>query len=147
MRAPRAIPAAWLPWETIARSLAPGPALTIFATEMAGWTASLHALENSGDWLAIEAARRSYIREHRPLGRALTLPTASYSEMMEWALPTKARSAFQAVSEEFANRADVERFLRGAPWRGFFSKYPESNLLHKKMLRISGMPSEPGLEA
>jgi 4-alpha-glucanotransferase len=31
----------------------------------------------------------------------------------------------------------VRRFLRGGFWRGFFSKYAESNLLHKKMLRVS----------
>jgi alpha-amylase len=57
--------------------------------------------------------------------------------MMEWTLPTKARSAFHAISQEFANRPDVQRFLRGGPWRGFLSKYAESNLLHKKMLRVS----------
>jgi hypothetical protein len=95
------------------------------------------ALENSGDWLAMKPPGE-YIREHRPLGRA-DLPTASYSEMMEWALPTKARRAFQAVNHEFGGRPDVQRFLRGGPWRGFFSKYPESNLLHKKMLRVSIM--------
>ena len=31
----------------------------------------------------------------------------------------------------------MRRFLRGGFWRGFFSKYAESNLLHKKMLRVS----------
>ena len=31
----------------------------------------------------------------------------------------------------------VLTFLRGSGWRGFFRKYPESNLLHKKMLRVS----------
>jgi 4-alpha-glucanotransferase len=31
----------------------------------------------------------------------------------------------------------VRRFLRGGFWRGFFSKYAEANLLHKKMLRVS----------
>ncbi len=34
-------------------------------------------------------------------------------------------------------RSDVRRFLRGGFWRGFFSKYAEANLLHKKMLRVS----------
>jgi alpha-amylase len=57
--------------------------------------------------------------------------------MMEWTLPIKARSDFHAISQEFANRPDVQRFLRGGHWRAFFSKYPESNLLHKKMLRVS----------
>ena len=93
------------------------------------------ALEDSSEWLAVTPPGE-YIREHQPLGRA-DLPTASYSEMMEWALPTRARSDFDAISKEFAERPDVQRFLRGAPWRAFFSKYPESNLLHKKMLRVS----------
>ena len=93
------------------------------------------ALEDSAEWLAVERPGE-YIRGHQPLGRA-DLPTASYSEMMEWTLPTRARNAFHAVNEEFANRPDVLRFLRGGPWRAFFSKYPESNLLHKKMLRVS----------
>jgi 4-alpha-glucanotransferase len=93
------------------------------------------ALESSTEWLAVQPPGE-YIRQHQPVGRA-DLPTASYSEMMEWTLPTKARLAFHALGQEFANRADVQRFLRGGPWRGFFTKYTESNLLHKKMLRIS----------
>jgi len=93
------------------------------------------ALEESAGWLDVKPPGE-YIREHPPRGRA-DLPTASYSEMMEWTLPTKARSDFHAISQEFANRPDVQRFLRGGPWRAFFSKYAESNLLHKKMLRVS----------
>ncbi|PYU28170.1 MAG: hypothetical protein DMG31_20760, partial [Acidobacteria bacterium] len=93
------------------------------------------ALEDSAEWLAVKPPGE-YIRERQPLGRA-DLPTASYSEMMEWTLPIKARSDFHAISQEFANRPDVQRFLRGGHWRAFFSKYPESNLLHKKMLRVS----------
>ncbi len=73
---------------------------------------------------------------HAPLGRA-DLPTASYPEMMEWVLPTASRKQFHALTEEFGQRPDVMRFLRGGQWRGFFSKYAESNLLQKKMLRAS----------
>jgi hypothetical protein len=65
------------------------------------------------------------------------LPTASYTEMMEWVLPTGVRQKFHALQEEFAARPEVRRFLRGGFWRGFFSKYTEANLLHKKMLRVS----------
>jgi hypothetical protein len=93
------------------------------------------ALEQSADWLGLQTPG-DYIREHDPLGRA-DLPTASYSEMMEWTLPTQARNVFHAIDQEFATRPDVQRFLRGGPWRAFFSKYAESNLLHKKMLRVS----------
>jgi len=93
------------------------------------------ALEKNGDWL-ITTPPGEYIRAHAPLGQA-ALPAASYSEMMEWALPTKARSTFQELMRQFAERPDVQRFLRGGTWRGFFTKYPEANLLHKKMLYVS----------
>ena len=93
------------------------------------------ALEESAEWLDVKPPGE-YIREHQPRGRA-DLPTASYSEMMEWTLPTKARAEFHSISQEFTGRPDVQRFLRGGPWRAFFSKYAESNLLHKKMLRVS----------
>jgi alpha-amylase len=93
------------------------------------------SLEASGDWLATTPPGE-WIASRPPLGRA-DLPTASYSEMMEWALPTVARKEFHAASEEFASRPNVLRFLRGSHWRAFFTKYAESNLLHQKMLHVS----------
>ncbi len=94
------------------------------------------ALEANSEWLATSTPGE-YIAAHPPLGRA-ELPTAAYPEMMEWALPTEARQRFHAVQEEFALRPDVQRFLRGGFWRSFLSKYAEANLLHKKMLYVSG---------
>ena len=93
------------------------------------------ALEASADWL-VTTPPGEYLATHAPLGRA-DLPTASYPEMMEWVLPTASRKQFHALSKEFAARPDLLQFLRGGQWRGFFSKYAESNLLHKKMLRAS----------
>ena len=101
-----------------------------------GWVERFfQALEASADWL-VTTPPGEYVAGHTPLGRA-DLPTASYSEMMEWVLPTAARGDFRNMSAEFAARPDVLRFLRGGHWRGFFSKYAESNLLNKKMLRVS----------
>ena len=94
------------------------------------------ALEANADWLAM-VLPGEYLASHAPLGRA-DLPTASYSEMMEWALPTPARERFRALQREFASRSDVQGFLCGGFWRGFFTKYAEANLLHKKMLYVSG---------
>jgi len=93
----------------------------------------LTALDNNSDWLSITPPGE-YADSHAPLGRA-DLPTASYPEMTEWALPTGVRQRFHALQQEFAKRPEVEAFLRGGSWRGFFRKYPEANLLHKKMLR------------
>ncbi len=101
-----------------------------------GWLESFFtALEANSDWL-VTSTPSEYLSAHPPLGRA-DLPAASYTEMMEWALPTPARRRFHALQQEFASRPDVEDFLRGGFWRGFFSKYAEANLLHKKMLHVA----------
>jgi hypothetical protein len=94
------------------------------------------ALEQNSDWLTF-CTPGEYLSAHRPVGRA-DLPTASYTEMMEWALPTRTRQRYNSLLKEFDSRPEVLSFLRGCPWRGFFRKYSESNLLHKKMLRVAG---------
>ncbi|HJZ65582.1 MAG TPA: alpha-amylase/4-alpha-glucanotransferase domain-containing protein [Candidatus Acidoferrum sp.] len=93
------------------------------------------ALEENQDWLSTTPPGE-YIETHVPLGRS-DLPTGSYSEMTEWAFPTPVRMRYQQVLKEFAKRPEVAAFLRGGSWRGFFRKYAESNLLHKKMLRVA----------
>ncbi len=101
-----------------------------------GWLSDFFtALEANSDWLAVSTPG-SYLETNAPLGRA-DLPTASYTEMMEWALPTRVRQRYHEVLKEFSARPEVLSFFRGGSWRGFFRKYPESNLLHKKMLRVS----------
>jgi len=92
-------------------------------------------IEANAGWLET-AVPSEAIASRRPLGRA-DLPTASYTEMMEWSLPTSARLRYHKLTEEFSSRPDDLPFLRGGIWRNFFSKYSESNLLHKKMLHVS----------
>ncbi len=93
------------------------------------------ALEENESWLQTSTPA-DYIASHLPLGRA-DLPSASYAEMMEWVLPTDTRLRYFAIEKEFTGRPDLLSLIRGGSWRGFFRKYPESNLLHKKMLRVS----------
>jgi alpha-amylase len=101
-----------------------------------GWLESFFtALEENSSWLRT-ITPSDYISTHRPFGRA-DLPTASYAEMMEWVLPMKARQRYSALHKEFAGRPDLLDFFRGGAWRGFLRKYPESNLMHKKMLHVS----------
>ena len=112
-----------------------------------GWLDNLFAaLEENSAWLNV-CTPSEYLTSHVPFGRA-DLPTASYTEMMEWALPTPTRQRYNALLKEFDARPEVLSFLRGSPWRGFFRKYAESNLLHKKMLRVSarlaGVPKRRG---
>jgi alpha-amylase len=68
------------------------------------------------------------------------LPTASYREMGEWALPTAAGDRLQAAKRELARLADGRGFqdlLRGGFWRSFLVKYPEIADTYWKMLRLS----------
>jgi hypothetical protein len=94
-----------------------------------------NGIESNLDWLEMVPPGEA-LATHDPLGR-VDLPTASYTEMMEWVLPTSVRQKFHSLLDEFSGRPDVRRFLRGGFWRGFFTKYAEANLLHKKMLRVS----------
>lgn len=101
-----------------------------------GWLEQFFsALEENSAWLKT-VTPGEYMSAHLPLGRA-DLPAASYVEMTEWVLPTNKRQHFHALRQEFSSRPDVLSFVRGGPWRAFLRKYPESNLLHKKMLRVS----------
>src|SRR5580704_1410533 len=93
------------------------------------------ALEENAEWLNT-CTPAEYMGSHLPLGRA-DLPAGSYEEMMEWVLPTERRLRSIALRKEFEKRPDILASLRGGVWRGFFRKYPEANLLHKKMLRAS----------
>lgn len=68
------------------------------------------------------------------------LPTTSYSEMNEWTLPAPAASTYAELlsREKRAGRLDrIKPFARGGIWRNFFSLYPESNWMHKRMLSAS----------
>jgi 4-alpha-glucanotransferase len=101
-----------------------------------GWLEKFFiAAEENSDWLNLSTPSE-YLVSHAPQGRA-DLPTASYTEMMEWVLPTRVRQRYHSALKEFDTRPEVLAFFRGGPWRGFFRKYSESNLLHKKMLHVS----------
>ncbi|MDT3737818.1 MAG: alpha-amylase/4-alpha-glucanotransferase domain-containing protein [Denitratisoma sp.] len=68
------------------------------------------------------------------------LPTTSYIEMNEWALPARAAAVYDEVVEREKREGRYERtkpFVRGGIWKNFFMRYPESNWMHKRMLGLS----------
>lgn len=80
-----------------------------------------------------------YLKKVTPKGRAY-LPTTSYAEMMEWALPAKAQQDYQEFLEKVKFEPYYERycpFIKGGYWRNYLTKYPEANHLHKRMFRVS----------
>ena len=69
------------------------------------------------------------------------LPTASYREMGEWALPLAAQRRLERAKHDLerlgGGAADAD-LLRGGFWRTFLVKYPEVADTYWKMLRLSG---------
>jgi len=68
------------------------------------------------------------------------LPTTSYIEMNEWTLPAQPANRYAELVKEVKQlgRYDENKaFLRGGIWRNFFTRYPESNWMHKRMLQLS----------
>jgi hypothetical protein len=68
------------------------------------------------------------------------LPTASYIEMNEWTLPARPAHRYAGLVQEAKQQGvyDADKaFLRGGIWRNFLTRYPESNWMHKRMLRLS----------
>ncbi len=104
-----------------------------------GWLESfLRSLEEKIDSVTI-ATFAEYIDREEPVGRVY-LPTTSYMEMGEWSLPPDASKAYMKLVEDVKGWSEgerVRRFLQGGIWRNFFSKYPESNWMHKRMLLAS----------
>ena len=111
------------------------------------WVARFfEALEQNADWLTTTTPS-AWLAEHRPIGRVY-IPTGSYAEMGEWALPPGESRVFASVLHAAQAEGRPEaRWLRGAFWRNFQVKYREINDLHKQMLRTSdkvdAMPAGP----
>lgn len=119
------------------------------------WLAGFFEAILSESWLE-PSTFSDYLDRFPPRGRVY-LPSASYREMGEWALPAEATMLLEEAKDRLRAFPDGERIgslLRGGFWRNFLVKYPEVNDLHWKMLRVSRMlhealtrsPGDPKLE-
>ncbi len=98
----------------------------------------LSEIEHNLEW--IRPMKFSEYVEEFPAEGWVYLPTASYFEMMEWALPAKAQIRLEQIMKEASHHGKMEaysEFFKGGFFRNFFVKYPESNNMHKKMLLVS----------
>lgn len=114
-----------------------------------GWLAKfLSALEANRERIEMLTFAQASER-FDPLGR-IYLPTGSYAEMGEWVLEPEAESVYRELVDRLKREGSYNRyapFVRGGIWKNFFSKYPESNFLYRKMLEISEMAAQAGPEA
>ncbi len=94
------------------------------------------ALEANADWLST-VTPSAWLEREPPIGRVY-VPTGSYAEMGEWALPAAEAQVYAPLLHAAVTAKRPEaRYLRGGFWRNFQVKYREINDLHKQMLRTS----------
>src|SRR5262249_20871671 len=113
----------------------PGPHARVYED---GWLDRFFDRLLSTPWL--EPTTLGDIVERIPASGRVYLPTASYGEMEEWALPADAARALDTARAEVSRLPDGERLaglFRGGFWRSFLVKYPEVGDTYWKMLRLS----------
>ncbi|MGD2278463.1 MAG: DUF1926 domain-containing protein, partial [Candidatus Omnitrophota bacterium] len=96
------------------------------------------SLMQNSDWIRTSTLSEC-LEKKPPLGKVY-IPTTSYEEMMEWALPADTQERFEDVLEDIKSSGKEEYyrpFIRGGFWRNFFAKYPESDHMNKKMIFVS----------
>ncbi len=95
-------------------------------------------ISQNSSWLNM-ALPSEYISQYAPTGR-IYLPTASYQEMMEWSLPAESIPLYDEFLQYLKNNNQYNRyepFVRGGIWLNFFTKYPESNRIYRRVLKLS----------
>lgn len=95
-------------------------------------------IEKNLDWIEMITFDEA-MQQAKPKSN-IYLPTASYAEMMHWSLfkeTYKDYENFEHYLHDNNMYNDVGIFVRGGFWRNFMTKYPEINVMHKKMLRVS----------
>lgn len=104
-----------------------------------GWVEKFcQALEANSDWIELVHLSEA-LDQLPPLGK-IYLPTGSYREMLEWAMPTAAIHEYEEFEKQLKAQKLYDRFkvfVKGGFWRNFMTKYAEANQMHKRMLSVS----------
>jgi len=97
----------------------------------------LEALQSASDGITLTTFAAE---ADRPSAGLVYLPTGSYAEMGQWALPPVAQGQWERARETLRAHglaAEAELFVRGGFWRNFFARYPESHWMHMRALEGS----------
>ncbi|MEA2081671.1 MAG: alpha-amylase/4-alpha-glucanotransferase domain-containing protein [Elusimicrobiota bacterium] len=100
------------------------------------------ALEKAQDRGDFETTGFSHYMDSYLSDGLIYLPCSSYSEMGRWSMPYDAGIKYSPVlnavkSASPGKKEDWMKFIRGGFFRNMLVKYPESDMMHKKMLRLS----------
>lgn len=104
-----------------------------------GWFAGfLDGLEELA--AQVEPCRPGDVLAEVPPAGLCYLPTSSYSEMEEWALPPGQATELAQLKDRVEGETDrFAPFLRGSHWKNFLVRYSEANRAHKKMLALRSL--------
>ena len=92
-------------------------------------------LSAQSGWLRV-ASMGEVVADRTPTGIAV-LPNASYTEMMEWALPARISHTFHEWSLKWEREGadpDLRVLFRGGIFENFLVKYPDVHRLYHRML-------------
>ena len=98
------------------------------------------ALEENASWIFLKTFGE--ILEERkglPVKKAY-LPTASYEEMMEWALSRDKAVEFRTLKQELESNGLWNRarhFFQGGTFKNFYTKYSEADWMRSRMRSVS----------
>ncbi|NLS95755.1 MAG: DUF1926 domain-containing protein [Planctomycetaceae bacterium] len=96
------------------------------------------ALAENRDWIHMTTPSEA-IDNVEPLGK-IYLPTCSYREMTEWALPPDLQNEYYDVAHKMERDdrwTSLKRFVRGGYWRNFKVRYPETDEMYSRMMQVS----------
>ncbi len=82
----------------------------------------------------IETVFLNRITKEKPVGR-IYLPTSSYEEMGGWVLPPQRAREYDDLKRTIDKK--YYHLIHGGYFKNFLRKYPEANLMQKRMLYVS----------
>ncbi len=105
----------------------------------------LEAVTDASAWLRT-VTYQDVTRQRTPIAKTY-FPTASYEEMEGWCLPVDVQRERDQTWEQLTpeHQESLAPFFRGTLWRGMLARYPESNRMYQRMLRVSAATQEAGL--
>jgi alpha-amylase len=98
-----------------------------------GWLEQFFTAISQADFIQTTTLEDAWIFQ-KP-ARRIYIPGGSYPEMSAWAFDAVAARRYAQARNKLGE--DLEALVTAPLWRNFFSKYPESNALHKRMLIVS----------
>jgi len=102
-----------------------------------GWVERFFDALEATPW--IDLVPPGEYRRARPAAGRIYLPTGTYDEMAQWALPPDRAASLARLRQglESDGRSELEPFVRGGFWRHFLVRYSEVNTMHHLAARAS----------